>query len=54
MATNRKLISIVVAALLSAAVPAHAQQLKLMSGPQGGSWYPLAGAIANSGRPRAV
>lgn len=26
----------------------QAQQLKLMSGPQGGSWYPLAGAIANA------
>jgi len=49
MATNRKSISIVVAALLFAAAPAHAQQLKLMSGPQGGSWYPLAGAIANIG-----
>jgi len=49
MATNRKSISIVVAALLLTAAPAHAQQLKLMSGPQGGSWYPLAGAIANIG-----
>ncbi len=49
MATNRKSISIVVAALFFAAAPAHAQQLKLMSGPQGGSWYPLAGAIANIG-----
>ena len=26
-------------------VPAGAQQLKLMTGPQGGSWYPLGGAI---------
>ncbi len=49
MATSRKSISIVVAALLLTAAPAHAQQLKLMSGPQGGSWYPLAGAIANIG-----
>jgi len=49
MATNRKSISIVVAALLFAAAPARAQQIKLMSGPQGGSWYPLAGAIANIG-----
>jgi uncharacterized protein len=31
--------------LVSAA--AHAQQVRLMSGPQGGSWYPLAGAISN-------
>jgi TRAP transporter TAXI family solute receptor len=40
-------------ALLSAAVAAafctvaDAQQLKLMTGPQGGSWYPLGGAIQN-------
>lgn len=26
---------------------AQAQQLKLMTGPQGGSWYPLGGAIQN-------
>jgi len=26
---------------------AAAQQLKLMTGPQGGSWYPLGGAIQN-------
>ena len=34
-------------ALLAAgmAVPATAQQLRLMTGPQGGSWYPLGGAI---------
>src|SRR3990172_11007612 len=31
-------------ALLLAA-PVAAQQLKLMTGPQGGSWYPLGGAI---------
>ena len=29
----------------AAAVPASAQQLRLMTGPQGGSWYPLGGAI---------
>ncbi len=29
------------------AAPAFAQQVKLMTGPQGGSWYPLGGAIAN-------
>ena len=28
-------------------VPAGAQQLKMMTGPQGGSWYPLGGAIQN-------
>jgi TRAP transporter TAXI family solute receptor len=27
------------------AVPAAAQQIRLMTGPQGGSWYPLGGAI---------
>ena len=26
---------------------AHGQQVKLMTGPQGGSWYPLGGAISN-------
>lgn len=25
----------------------HAQQVRLMTGPQGGAWYPLGGAIAN-------
>ncbi len=30
-----------------AVAPAAAQQVKLMTGPQGGSWYPLGGAIAN-------
>jgi len=29
------------------AAGAQAQQIKLMTGPQGGSWYPLGGAIAN-------
>ncbi len=33
-----------VAALLAAG-PAAAQNIKLMTGPQGGSWYPLGGAI---------
>ncbi len=36
-----------VAAALLASAGAHAQQVKLMTGPQGGSWYPLGGAIAN-------
>lgn len=31
--------------LAVAAGPASAQDLKLMTGPQGGSWYPLGGAI---------
>jgi len=32
---------------LAAAGLAQAQQVKLMTGPQGGAWYPLGGAIAN-------
>ena len=34
-------------ALMLCSAAAQAQQLKLMTGPQGGSWYPLGGAIAN-------
>jgi TRAP transporter TAXI family solute receptor len=34
-------------ALLLCAAGAQAQQVRLMTGPQGGSWYPLGGAIAN-------
>lgn len=30
-----------------AAAPASAQALRMMTGPQGGSWYPLGGAIQN-------
>jgi TRAP transporter TAXI family solute receptor len=33
------------AALAFVAAPVAAQQLKMMTGPQGGSWYPLGGAI---------
>jgi TRAP transporter TAXI family solute receptor len=42
-------ISLAVAGALAAAFcnVAGAQQLKLMTGPQGGSWYPLGGAIQN-------
>ncbi len=36
-----------VATSLVFAAGAQAQQVKLMTGPQGGSWYPLGGAIAN-------
>ncbi len=35
----------IIAAGLAVALPASAQQLRLMTGPQGGSWYPLGGAI---------
>ena len=40
-------VSFAIAALLGMAVGAQAQQVRLMTGPQGGSWYPLGGAIAN-------
>lgn len=33
--------------LATVAGAAEAQQVRLMTGPQGGSWYPLGGAIAN-------
>lgn len=33
--------------LLCCGTAAQAQQVRLMTGPQGGSWYPLGGAIAN-------
>ena len=36
-------------ALLGVAAATQAQQVRLMTGPQGGSWYPLGGAIANIG-----
>ena len=46
---TRKFKTTVLAAALAGvlAAPAFAQQVKLMTGPQGGSWYPLGGAIAN-------
>jgi hypothetical protein len=48
MPFDRKTI-FVAAALACATAGVQAQQIRLMSGPQGGSWYPLAGAIANMG-----
>ena len=36
-----------VGVLLCCGTVAQAQQVRLMTGPQGGSWYPLGGAIAN-------
>ncbi|MBW6493631.1 MAG: TAXI family TRAP transporter solute-binding subunit [Burkholderiaceae bacterium] len=46
---TRKFKTAVLAAALAGvlAAPAFAQQVRLMTGPQGGSWYPLGGAIAN-------
>lgn len=41
--------AVALTALALAACAAQAQQVKLMTGPQGGSWYPLGGAIANIG-----
>jgi uncharacterized protein len=43
----RKTISTIalVAAGAALAAPASAQQLRMMTGPQGGAWYPLGGAI---------
>jgi TRAP transporter TAXI family solute receptor len=40
---KRTLLAALSAALLAS--PAFAQQLRMMTGPQGGSWYPLGGAI---------
>jgi hypothetical protein len=41
--------SIAIAAVIAvgAAAPASAETIRLMTGPQGGSWYPLGGAIQN-------
>jgi TRAP transporter TAXI family solute receptor len=41
------LAAFAVAAALSCAGPAQAQQLRLMTGPQGGVWVPLGGALKN-------
>jgi uncharacterized protein len=44
-----RLAAIAVGAGIAAAAAgaAHAQQVRLMTGPQGGAWYPLGGAISN-------
>ena len=39
----------VAVAMIGTMSAANAQSVKLMTGPQGGSWYPLGGAIANIG-----
>jgi uncharacterized protein len=39
--------TVAMTALLLVGGAAQAQQVRLMTGPQGGSWYPLGGAIAN-------
>ncbi len=38
-------LCVIATAAVLFSVPAHAQLIRIMSGPQGGSWYPLAGAI---------
>lgn len=47
MKTNRIAAALAIALASAISVPAGAQQLKMMTGPQGGSWYPLGGAIQN-------
>jgi TRAP transporter TAXI family solute receptor len=44
---RKSLIGAALATGLATAGGAGAQQLKMMTGPQGGSWYPLGGAIQN-------
>jgi hypothetical protein len=43
--SSRLIRAALVAATVAGAGAAPAQQLKMMTGPQGGSWYPLGGAI---------
>lgn len=45
--TRKIAIAAAVGAAMFAAGAAQAQQVRLMTGPQGGSWYPLGGAMAN-------
>jgi TRAP transporter TAXI family solute receptor len=49
MTSRSTLTACALAAALFAVGAAQAQQVRLMTGPQGGSWYPLGGAIANIG-----
>jgi TRAP transporter TAXI family solute receptor len=47
MKTTRLASTFGIALAAAISIPAAAQQLKMMTGPQGGSWYPLGGAIQN-------
>lgn len=48
MAKRQTFLALAVGAGIAATAGiADAQQVRLMTGPQGGSWYPLGGAIAN-------
>ncbi len=44
---RKRFLLIAAALLLGSAGGTSAQTLKLMTGPQGGSWYPLGGAMKN-------
>lgn len=41
----RRILMTGVVAMAAVTGQAHAQQIKIMTGPQGGAWYPLGGAI---------
>jgi TRAP transporter TAXI family solute receptor len=47
MKSSQLKMTVAAAVACAFAAPAAAQQIKLMTGPQGGSWYPLGGAIQN-------
>jgi TRAP transporter TAXI family solute receptor len=47
MVTRKQTAMIAFAIALGTAGAAEAQSLRMMTGPQGGSWYPLGGAIQN-------
>ncbi len=47
MQRNRYAVLLAIAAVAVAAMPAAAQQVRLMTGPQGGVWVPLGGAFKN-------
>jgi len=47
MKRSRFVMLLATAAIALAAMPAGAQQLRLMTGPQGGVWVPLGGAFKN-------
>lgn len=47
MKTSHSAAALGLAFTAAVSMPAGAQQLKMMTGPQGGSWYPLGGAIQN-------
>ncbi|MBK7061646.1 MAG: TAXI family TRAP transporter solute-binding subunit [Rubrivivax sp.] len=47
MNTSHRPLTLFFGFALAAVGAAQAQQVRMMTGPQGGSWYPLGGAIAN-------